>query len=554
MKDSLFKENIDVDSQKRKRKKKRASKPKFMEYNQHQIMLLPPSIEEMIPEKHIVRTVNKVIETMNIEALINTYKGGGRSSYDPQMLLKVLVYAYVMKLYSSRRISKALREDINFMWISGMQKPDFRTINNFRSGRLKEVIDKVFSSMIIFLTDNKYIKLEDYFVDGTKIEANANKYSYVWSKNTQRYKAMTKDKIKELLKQIERINQQEEKEYGEKDLEELGDEAEISSEKIEKQVEKLNKIISQIGENSKDKNSERSFGKDKNSRKKKRKLKSAVNKLNKKYLPKLRKYEEQETIEGLRSSYSKTDKDATFFMDKEKQYRPSYNIIIGTEEQLILNYSLHQKASETDKFISHMKKLRQMTGGKNPNRAIGDGTYGSEENYNFLKKEKIVSYLKYPGFYQEVTGKAEKNRFGRINFRYKKQEDKIYCPEGRQMSVNRIEEKITDNGYKQVNRIYKGDCRGCEYLSVCSKSARGRTVQLNKKLEKYKRLTKKNLCSPQGIELRKKRNVDVETVFGDIKQNQGFRRFNLRGLEKVNAEFGLVAIAHNIKKVGTMIN
>lgn len=548
MNDSLFKENIAADSRNRKRKKKRASKPKFIEYNQHQVMLLPPSIEEMIPENHIVRTVNKVIQTMNIEALIKTYKGGGRSSYDPLMLLKVLVYAYIMKIYSSRRIAKALREDINFMWISGIQRPDFRTINNFRSGRLKEVIDEVFSSMIIFLTDNKYIKLEDYFVDGTKIEANANKYSYVWSKNTQRYKAMTKDKIKELLKQIERINQQEQKEYGEKDLEELGDDAEISSEKIEEQVEKLNKIISQMGEKPEDKK------KDKNSGKKKRKLKSATNKLSKKYLPKLRKYEQQERIEGQRSSYSKTDKDATFFIDKEKQYRPSYNIIIGTEEQLIVNYSLHQKASETDKFIPHMKKLRQITKGKNPTRVIADGTYGSEENYDFLKKEKIGSYLKYPGFYQEITGKAEKNRFGRINFRYKKQEDKIYCPEGRQMSVNRIEEKITDNGYRQVNRIYKGNCKGCEYLSVCSKSARGRTVQLNKKLEKYRRLTKGNLCSPEGIELRKRRNVDVETVFGDIKQNQGFRRFNLRGLEKVNTEFGLVAMAHNIKKVGTMIN
>jgi transposase len=253
MNDSLFKENILMDSQKRKRKKKRLSKPKFIEYNQYQEMLLPPSIEELIPEKHIVRTVNKVIEKMNIEALINTYKGGGRSSYAPLMLLKVLVYAYVMKIYTSRRIAKALREDINFMWLSGMQRPDFRTINNFRSGRLKGVIDQVFSSMIIFLTDNKYIKLEDYFVDGTKIEANANRYSYVWSKNTQRYKAMTKSKIKGLLKEIERINQEEEKKYGEKDLEELGDDAEITSEKIEEQVEKLNKIISQLGENPKEK-------------------------------------------------------------------------------------------------------------------------------------------------------------------------------------------------------------------------------------------------------------------------------------------------------------
>lgn len=284
------------------------------------------------------------------------------------------------------------------------------------------------------------------------------------------------------------------------------------------------------------------------------KYQSAVNKLSNKYLPKLRQYEQQEKIEGLRSSYSKTDTDATFFRNKTVQLLPGYNIIIGTEEQIIVNYSLHQKASETDKFIPHMEKLKRITNGGKPNRAIGDGTYGSDENYNFLKKEKIESYLKYPGFYQEVTGAAKKKRFNRINFIYKQKEDKIYCPEGREMLLREIEEVKTDNGYKQQIRKYKGNCRGCKYLSVCSKSPGGRTVQLNKKLEKYKRLTKKNLCSPLGIELRKKRSVDVETVFGDIKLNQGFRRFNLRGLEKVNAEFGLVAMAHNIKKVGTMIN
>jgi hypothetical protein len=402
--------------------------------------------------------------------------------------------------------------------------------------------------MIIFLTENKYIKLEDYFVDGTKLESNANRNSYVWSKNTQRYKAMTKEEIKELLKEIERINQQEDKRYGEKDLEELGDDSEISSEKIKEQVEKLNEIISQIGEKSEGKKG------DKNSWKKKRKLKSAVNKLSNKYLPKLEKYEGQEKIEGSRNSFSKTDTDATFFRNKTNQLLPGYNIIIGTEEQLIINYSLHQKSSEVDKFVPHMEKLKKITNGKNPIRAIGDGTYGSDENYDFLKKEKIESYLKYPGFYQEITGQAKKKRFNRINFTYKEKEDKIYCPEGKGMSVDRIEEKVTDNGYKQVVRIYKGNCKGCKYLSVCSKSRKGRTVQLNKKLEKYKRQAKKNLCSPMGIELRKRRGVDVETVFGDIKLNQGFRRFNLRGLEKVNAEFGLVAMAHNIKKLGAMIN
>jgi len=541
MADSLFKEETSTEVSKlRKRKKKKSSKPRFIEYKQHQNMLLPPSIEEMIPEKHMVRRVDKVIETMDIQALIKTYKGGGRSSYDPVMMLKVLVYAYVMKIYTSRRIAKALREDINFMWISGMQRPDFRTINNFRSGRLRKVIDELFSSMIIFLTENNYVKLENYFVDGTKIEANANRYSYVWGKNTERYKGATKEKIRELLKQIEKINREENNIYGDKDLEELGEDAdEITSEKIEEQVKKLNKIISQIGDKREEKD---------------KKIKKAVNELDKKYLPKLRKYEQQDRRLNGRNSYSKTDEDATFLMSKTNQLLPSYNVIIGTEEQMILNYSLHRKASETDKFIPHLEKLKQRTKGQMPKRITGDGTYGTEENYNYLEGKGIESYLKYGGFYQEITGKAKKKPFNRINFIYNEEEDKIYCPEGKQMSLVEIEKRKTDNGYLQEMRKYRGDCKGCKSFRICSKSHNGRTIQINRNLERYKQITKRNLLSEIGIELRKKRSVDVETVFADIKQNQGFRRFNLRGIEKVNAEFGLIAIAHNIKKTKTMIN
>jgi transposase len=550
--DSLFKEASAKEiSEMRKRKKKKASKAKFISYTQHQLMLLPPSIEELIPAKHIVRTVNKVIETMDLSPLINTYKGGGRSSYNPVMMLKVLVYAYVMKIYSSRHVAKALREDINFMWISAQQQPDFRTINNFRSSRLKEVIDEVFSSMIIFLTDNKYIKLENYFVDGTKLEANANRHSYVWASNTSRYKERTKEKIKELLREIERVNLEENKVYGERDLEELGEEAEISSESMEEEIKRLNKIISRI----EDKPEEEKKNKDiKSEEEKKKKIKKTAVELNKKYLPKLKKYEEQERILKGRSSYSKTDTDATFMMSKTNQILPSYNVIIGTEEQLIVNYSLYQKASETDKFIPHVKKLKEITKGKMPRRMIGDGTYGSDENYNFLEEKSIESYLKYPGFYQETRGKAKKNRYHRINFTYEEENDKMSCPEGRQMSFVQTEEQTTGNGYTQQLRKYKGNCSGCTHLQTCSKSPSGRTVQLNKRLEKYKQRTKENLSSPLGIELRKKRSVDVESVFGDIKYNQGFKRFSLRGFEKVNAEFGLVALAHNIKKVKAMIN
>ena len=136
---------------------------------------LPMDVEIKIPEKHLVRTVNNAIEKMNINPLLEKYKGGGTSSYHPKMMLKVLVYAYCQRIYSSRQIAKALRENINFMWLSGNSQPDFRTINRFRSSVMKDIIDEVFASVLELLIEEGHVKLENYFLDGTKIEANANK-------------------------------------------------------------------------------------------------------------------------------------------------------------------------------------------------------------------------------------------------------------------------------------------------------------------------------------------------------------------------------------------
>jgi len=183
--------------------KGKSNKLTFKTYNPNQAFLLPPSFDDLIPMGHLVRVVSQTIDQLNIDPLLKSYKGGGASIYHPKMMIKVLVYAYLNGIYSSRKIAKALREDINFMWLSGMNRPDFRTITLFRSSRLKPVIDKVFGSMVIFCQEQGYIKLENYFIDGTKIEADANRNSHVWAKNVKRYKGNTEEKIRQLLRHIE---------------------------------------------------------------------------------------------------------------------------------------------------------------------------------------------------------------------------------------------------------------------------------------------------------------------------------------------------------------
>jgi transposase len=390
--------------------------PVFKTYNQDQMNLLPPTLDELIPENHLVRLVNGSIDKMNIEPLLETYKGGGTSSYYPKMLLKVIVYGYINQIYSCRNISKALRENIHFMWLSAGNRPDFRTINEFRSKRLKRVVDEVFTSLLMELLDLGYVKLEHYFVDGSKFQANANKYSYVWAKNTRRYKENVQKKIKALLFHIDRIQEEENREYGDHDLEETGEDHQITSEELEG-------IAKKIDEN---------LNKQEQDESRKKSLKRVKQKIEKDYLPRLKRYENQERDLSGRNSCSKTDKDATFFRYNNNELLPSYNVMLGTENQFILNYSVHQKPTDSVLFIPHMAKLKSNLGFL-PSRLVGDAGFGSEENYAYLEKNKIKNYLKYNTFYQEEKGKHKKNPYHRSNFKYSQSDDAYECPEGEKL-------------------------------------------------------------------------------------------------------------------------
>mgnify|MGYP001548284597 CR=1 FL=1 len=224
----------------------------FKDYQMDQPWLLPPSLEELVPSNHLVRIINQFIENMEIDFLLNKYKGGGNSSYHPKMMLKVIVYAYSQKIYSCREIAKALRENIHFMWLSASNRPNFRTVNRFRKG-LKYAISNVFYNVVSFLEKQGLIEFKNYFLDGTKIEANANKYSYVWKKSTFRYKETLKNNVKELLKEIDKYNEAENKKYGKKDLEEMGEDSNITSEMLKEAVQKLNQDIKESLDESKKK-------------------------------------------------------------------------------------------------------------------------------------------------------------------------------------------------------------------------------------------------------------------------------------------------------------
>ncbi|NQX49154.1 transposase, partial [Paenibacillus tritici] len=210
----------------------------YIQYTMDQLCL-PMDLEEDIPENHLVRVVNAAVNRLDNAIFDAAYPGGGRDSYHPKMLTKVIIYAYTQRIYSSRQIAKAVRENIPFMWLAGRQRPDFRTLNRFRSQRMRNVLETVFTAVLQFLADENYVSLEHYFVDGTKIEANANRYTFVWGKAVSKYKSKLQEKVQALFEDIEAAEKQEEQEHRGQDLSELGESAEISSEKLEQMTQAL---------------------------------------------------------------------------------------------------------------------------------------------------------------------------------------------------------------------------------------------------------------------------------------------------------------------------
>lgn len=506
----------------------------FKPYEQKQGMLLPPSMEEMIPDGHLVRVVNEMIDRIDKQILEWQYKGGGTSAYDPRMLLKVMVYAYTQRIFSSRRIAKELRENINYMWLSGMNRPDHRTISRFRGKIMKVVIDEVFYEIIAQLMEAGYVDLESYFVDGTKIEANANKYSFVWRKSVDKNKGKLKEKVKQLLEEIDAIEAAEEEKYGEADLEEVGEGKEIDSETLRKAAEKINERLRQAPQN--------------------KELKKAKKNIENDFLPRMEKYERyEETFEG-RNSFSKTDTDATFMRMKEDhmrngQLKPGYNIQLGTQNQFVLGYSLHQRAGDTSCLTEHLDKLKTWLGTV-PKSLVADAGYGSEANYSYLEQYQINAYVKDNRFhYEQKRNYKKKNPYRADNFQYHPEGDEYECPQGKRLRYIYTTPYKSDNGFISERRIYAcEDCSQCPVKAKCTRSKYNRQIQIGVEWERLKQKARDNLMSPQGLNLRSKRPVEVEAVFGRLKQDWGFRRFMLRGIEKVTTEWGILCIAHNIAK------
>ncbi len=506
----------------------------FKHYNQRQTALFPYSFDDLISEKHPVRVVDQVVESINIQPLLKAYSKEGNPGYHPKMLLKVMIYAYMSNVYSSRKIELAIRENINFMWLTGMSTVDHNTINRFRSDKLKDSFKEIFKQVVMMLAEEGLISMKQIYTDGTKIEAQAGRYTFVWGKSIKTNKAKMLTQLEDLWNYAQSISNDDDPDTEPPQFKE------ISQEVILKTVEQIDTKLS---------------GNEKASKKSKAKLRYIKQNFEKN----LRKYEEQEAILGERNSYSKTDPDATFMRMKEDhmqngQLKPGYNAQISTENQIIVNYTLHQNPTDTKTLKPHLENLKETYGEeifKKIENITADASYGSEENYDYLEKEELTAYVKYNTFEKEQDKNYQKKHktFSKENLYYNQEEDYYVCPIGQKMHKTHESTKTTQAGYiQQLSHYQAQNCEGCPLRGVCFKAQGNRSIERNHNLERHKEKIRELLTSQTGIQKRKQRSADVEPVFAQMKHNNNFRRFSLKGIQKTELEFGLMALAHNLRK------
>lgn len=506
-------------------------------YNNKRLFLTVNPNED-IAENDPVRVVDAIVEGLDLREFKKLYHEKGRCPYHPKMMLKIILYAYMNNIYSCRKMEMAVQRDIHYIWLAAQERPDFVTINRFRN-HVKKEINNIFTQVVLVLADKGFITLDVEYIDGTKIESKANKYTFVWRKTVEKNRAKLQEKIRVLLGQIDDA---------------VAQDKAAESDKVDFAPETLTSLITEL----QDSLSAEPESADKERQKRRREKKRQVKELEK-HRDKLGEYDGRLEQIGERNSMSKSDPDATFMRMKEDamndgQTKPGYNLQISAENQFITDYALFPNPTDTLTLIPFLNSFSDRYGHL-PSIAVADSGYGSEENYRFMDEAGMEAYVKYNRFHLEQHPRYKPNPFNHDNFHYNAAEDYYVCPMGQHMTRIGTSHLKTASGYRSENARYRAqNCNGCPLRCLCYK-AKGdrRTIEVNHRLNEYKRKARELLTSEEGLKHRGRRCVEPEAVFGQMKFNMAYRRFRHFGKDKVTMDFAFFAIAFNIKKMFSKI-
>lgn len=457
-------------------------------YCQNQSLLFPHNLRDVIADDDLCMVVDDVVHSLDLSCIYEKVSSEGNLSYHPKMMLKILFYAYASGIFSSRKIAKAVRENVAFIYLAAWQRPNFRTINNFRKNNLKELGD-LFVQIVHICQKLKMVKLGHISIDSSRFKASAA------DRRTYDRKRIDRE-MKRLLAQAEKEDQEEDVLFGPG---KTGDELPKEIRNRKRRIEKLKEIQKQLDEEGKEK-------------------------------------------------LNATDPDAVF-MKTTAGIKTAYNAQTAVDEhaQVIVALEVTNKSYDVDDLLPMVDQTEENSDSK-INVLSADSGYSSSDNLEKLESREIDAYIP-DDQYQSKARRKKVPPFNKDNFIYDENRDVFICPEGKQLQFVCPQRRNDKNAYL----IYQcSECIECQHFGQCTTNKKGRTIHRRALDEKVKQMRLK-LDSESGKAIYAKRKVIIEPVFGQIKAAMGFTGFTLRGLKKVNSEFKLVAIAHNLRKISKYV-
>lgn len=470
---------------------------KFKPYTTEQGELIPTYLSEWVPDNHLARLISDIVDQLDLSKMTDRYSNRGEEAYHPAMLLKLWFYGYATGTFTSRKIRIAIDENVPFRWLCGGYKPDFRTISDFRKNNV-EIMPDLFRQVITIAMDLGYVSLGHVSIDGSKIKADASKH-----------KAMSRERMKkeierlenEIREALEKARQDDEQESQMALFPEL-----INLEVVDRQarLEKIKESLRQLEE----------------------------------------RKPEAESKTPQKDQINFTDPESRIMDTKNQGIIQGYNPQIGVDAKhhIIVGVQMSNSSSDQKQFESVLESIQTNTG-KMPEKASADAGYFSAENIQAAEKAKVDAYIA-----ASKEGKEKGNNYDKTNFAYQAETDTYRCPAGRILILKQTQN--AENPDKPTKWVYEGqDCQGCPFQKECAKAKSGKRTITRTEGDPIREEMRTKVQSDEGKAIYKQRKSIVEPVWGEIKEVQGFRQFNLRGEAKVDGEFVLLALSYNLRKI-----
>lgn len=485
-------------------------------------------MEITIPQDDQVRLASAQLEELDYRELYRAYSSQGRkSAAEPRIIFEVLVYGYMCGIYSTRKLEEACRKRVDFMWLlSGEPVPDYSTFARFRTGRTKEAVEGLFYQFVRRLEKMGETEHDEVFIDGTKLESRANRYTFVWRKTTEKYLAKVKDAVRE-------------------EFAYRGVPGNVTLKKFRELVESEGAacekagILFVHGAGHRKTPEQRAY----------EKLRTL--------LEKWENYERKLSVMGNnRNSYSKTDPDATFMHMKEDhmrngQLKPGYNVQIAVNSEYITGVAAFPNRTDSGTLRPFLRRLEQRQG-KRYRDVVADAGYESLDNYLYLEDNGQTSFIKPINYEAQKTKKFRRQIGRRENMQYDEKEDCYICAAGRKLVFHHESTQRNRQGFFPTTAYYRcEDCVGCPFREACCKAKDDKPKELRMKTDLIclSNRSRKNIQTERGIMLRTNRSIQVEGAFGVLKSNRNFKRFLTRGRTNISTELYLLCLGFNLNKL-----